>query len=185
MVFPGVLRGRPGPRLATIHTSQPRRSLSSPWMRTRSSVAAVYAMPHTRARWASSTRPMGIVVLRISRTTPPAAIEPSTHRLDNRARKQHPTFHRLGAQGGPRSLNEVDAVPGRFEEPPAGRPESLPSIGGAASHLGGLALCGSGSASSSNVRFSSSSVKSVRALSPHIPKKAFAMTRRRLIRRRL
>ena len=32
MVFPGVLRGRPGPRLATIHTSRPRRSLSSPWM---------------------------------------------------------------------------------------------------------------------------------------------------------
>src|SRR5665811_1671989 len=32
MVFPGVLRGRPGPRLATIHTNRPRRSLSSPWM---------------------------------------------------------------------------------------------------------------------------------------------------------
>src|SRR5262249_3946282 len=30
MVFPGVLRGRPGPRLATTPTSQPRRSLSSP-----------------------------------------------------------------------------------------------------------------------------------------------------------
>ena len=28
--FPGVLRGLPGPRLATIPTSQPRRSLSSP-----------------------------------------------------------------------------------------------------------------------------------------------------------
>ena len=32
MVFPGVLRGRPGPRLATILTSRPRRSLSSPGM---------------------------------------------------------------------------------------------------------------------------------------------------------
>src|ERR1700733_6067611 len=32
MVFPGVLRGRPGPRLATILTSRPRRSLSSPRM---------------------------------------------------------------------------------------------------------------------------------------------------------
>ena len=32
MVFPGVLRGRPGPRLATIQTNRPRRSLSSPWM---------------------------------------------------------------------------------------------------------------------------------------------------------
>jgi hypothetical protein len=32
MVFPGVLRGRPGPRLATIHTNRPCRSLSSPWM---------------------------------------------------------------------------------------------------------------------------------------------------------
>src|SRR5262249_41913389 len=30
MVFPGVLRGRPGPRLATTPASQPRRSLSSP-----------------------------------------------------------------------------------------------------------------------------------------------------------
>ena len=30
--FPGVLRGLPGPRLATIPTSQPRRSLSSPGM---------------------------------------------------------------------------------------------------------------------------------------------------------
>src|SRR5690349_16127024 len=30
MVFPGVLRGLPGPRLATTPTSRPRRSLSSP-----------------------------------------------------------------------------------------------------------------------------------------------------------
>src|SRR5450755_5126875 len=30
IVFPGVLRGRPGPRLATTPTSRPRRSLSSP-----------------------------------------------------------------------------------------------------------------------------------------------------------
>jgi hypothetical protein len=29
-VFPGVLRGRPGPRLATTLTNRPRRSLSSP-----------------------------------------------------------------------------------------------------------------------------------------------------------
>ncbi len=27
---PGVLRGRPGPRLATTPTNRPRRSLSSP-----------------------------------------------------------------------------------------------------------------------------------------------------------
>ena len=39
MVFPGVLRGRPGPRLATILTSRPRRSLSSPRMYCRPSVA--------------------------------------------------------------------------------------------------------------------------------------------------
>jgi hypothetical protein len=32
MVSPGVLRGRPGPRLATTLTSRPRRSLSSPRM---------------------------------------------------------------------------------------------------------------------------------------------------------
>ena len=40
MVFPGVLRGRPGPRLATTHTSRPRRSLSSPGMYCPSIVAA-------------------------------------------------------------------------------------------------------------------------------------------------
>jgi len=45
----------------------------------------------------------------------------------------------------PRStvLKEIDAVPGRFEEPAAGRPESLPVAGGAALHLSGLALRGS------------------------------------------
>src|SRR5260370_1414676 len=32
MVFPGVLRGRPGPRLATTLANRPRRSLSSPRM---------------------------------------------------------------------------------------------------------------------------------------------------------
>src|SRR5580692_6815934 len=32
MVFPGVLRGLPGPRLATTPTNRPRRSLSSPGM---------------------------------------------------------------------------------------------------------------------------------------------------------
>src|SRR6202035_2343165 len=78
MVFRGVLRGRPGPRLATIHTSRPRRSLSSPWMLYLFSVA------------------------------------------------------------GP--LERVDAVPGRFEEPLAGWPESPPGIGRAALHLSGLAL---------------------------------------------
>src|SRR5579863_8276664 len=30
-LFPGVLRGLPGPRLATTPTIRPRRSLSSPW----------------------------------------------------------------------------------------------------------------------------------------------------------
>jgi len=33
MVFPGVLRGRPEPRLATTPMNQPRRSLSSPGVR--------------------------------------------------------------------------------------------------------------------------------------------------------
>src|SRR5580693_3780230 len=96
MVFPGVLRGRPGPRLATTHTSRPRRSLSSPWMSCWFSVAG---------------------------------------------------------------LKQVDAVPGRFEEPHAGRPGGVPTVGGAALHLSGLALCGSGSASSSNVRPSQDFVK--------------------------
>jgi hypothetical protein len=175
MVFPGVLRGRPGPRLATIHTSQPRRSLSSPWMCTRSSVAAVYTMtprgsgkpPRTYEDLAKALFAKGPLCERaVSQTTAP---------------------HHWPPNHWP--LNEVDAVPGRFEEPHAGRPESLPTIGGAASHLGGLALCGSGSASASNVRMSWSDVKRVRAFSPHIPKKSIPVARETflggVLRRRL
>ncbi len=66
----------------------------------------------------------------------------------------------------------MNAVPGRFEEPHAGWPESLPMIGGAASHLSGLALCGSGSASSFNVRLSLDPVKGIFATSPHIAQKS-------------
>jgi Zn-dependent protease len=78
---------------------------------------------------------------------------------------------------GPR-FKQVDAVPGRFEEPFAGRPESLPEIGGAASHLSGLALCGSGSASSSNVRLPKTVVKGIFATSPHVPQNCSAETPR-------
>jgi Zn-dependent protease len=77
------------------------------------------------------------------------------------------------------SVKQVDAVPGRFEEPFAGWPEGLPTIGGAASHLGGLALCGSGSASTFNVRLSASFVKGPGALSPHVPKKSDRFARQR------
>src|SRR5690349_22837897 len=47
------------------------------------------------------------------------------------------------------ALNKRDAVPGPLEEPSAGsHSEEAPlRPGGAASHLGGLALCGSSSAS--------------------------------------
>src|SRR3954449_12113284 len=38
MVFPGVLRGLPGPRLATTPAKRPRRSLSSPGCPTASSL---------------------------------------------------------------------------------------------------------------------------------------------------
>src|SRR6478609_7580599 len=40
MVFPGVLRGLPGPRLATTPTSRPRRSLSSPGVHVQAILAA-------------------------------------------------------------------------------------------------------------------------------------------------
>src|SRR2546421_714349 len=79
--FPGVLRGRPGPRLATTPTNRPRRSLSSPGMRYASSVA-------------------------------------------------------------PRRGQKNDAVPGRLRNL-SGLARRLVPIGGAASHLVGLALCGS------------------------------------------
>jgi hypothetical protein len=58
MVFPGVLRGRPGPRLATTPTSRPRRSLSSPGMYYPSSVAApCVADPGRRNKGRTRTRP--------------------------------------------------------------------------------------------------------------------------------
>src|ERR1700722_2426024 len=134
MVFPGVLRGRPGPRLATIHTSRLRRSLSSPWMCCPSSVAG---------------------------PCPDEAHRQRVRELGEGPRTKRRTRAEL-------ELKQVDAVPGRFEEPFAARPEGLAKIGGAASHLGGLALCGSGSASSSNVRLLPSFVKGIFATSPHV-----------------
>jgi len=58
MFFPGVLRGRPGPRLATTPTSRPRRSLSSPRAYCRSSVPPprYEAVPPERYRNCSPAR---------------------------------------------------------------------------------------------------------------------------------
>jgi len=71
-------------------------------------------------------------------------------------------------------LKQADAVPGRFEEPFTGWPEGLPTIGGAALHLGGLALCGSGSASITNVRLSCTPVKKLFVIFPaHCAKSDF------------
>jgi len=54
MVFPGVLRGRPGPRLATTPTNRPRRSLSSPGMLYRTILAVGRGRLHGRsARYGS------------------------------------------------------------------------------------------------------------------------------------
>src|SRR5436189_5845456 len=44
MVFPGVLRGRPGPRLATTPAKRPRRSLSSPGCPTAPSLPTLEAI---------------------------------------------------------------------------------------------------------------------------------------------
>ena len=102
--FPGVLRGLPGPRLATIPTSQPRRSLSSPGDVLCASSVAVGRLSSPR-RVGSDTE----VVL-------PAG----------------------GGAAGPPWPDEKDAVPGRLRNP--FRPASAVFLGGAASHLFGLAL---------------------------------------------
>jgi hypothetical protein len=146
MVFPGVLRGRPGPRLATIHTSRPRRSLSSPWMYYQASVAPRLQAPNAHA-WGRTVSEHAQIDLPVD----PVSRSPEADNIV--------------------SLNEVDAVPGRFEEPATSRPEGFPVAGGAALHLSGLALCGSGAASTSNVRLLRAAVKSSRAVPPHIPKK--------------
>ena len=137
MVFPGVLRGRPGPRLATIHTSQPRRSLSSPWMCTCHSVASYSRAGPARERRCFGEHRSGHQFGRPTVSHPEAASPRTGTTPACQARRSQ-------ARCTGTALNEIDAVPGRFEEPFAGRPESLPTVGGAASHLGGLALCGSG-----------------------------------------
>ena len=54
--FPGVLRGLPGPRLATIPTSQPRRSLSSPGDVLCASSVAVGQLFSRRVGWPPTPR---------------------------------------------------------------------------------------------------------------------------------
>src|SRR5579859_2402977 len=100
MVFPGVLRGRPGPRLATIPTSRPRRSLSSPGMSTAGSVAAA------RRRLGA----IGAVRRGVSVRRPPRPW---------------------------RTKNDADRATLRNL---LGRARRLDFVGGAASHLSGLAL---------------------------------------------
>src|SRR5271167_1377212 len=75
MVFPGVLRGRPGPRLATILTSRPRRSLSSPGMYCSFSVALGESFSRPRASYLHRRRPVDrngrlIVIIASLRRTP-------------------------------------------------------------------------------------------------------------------
>ena len=103
--FPGVLRGLPGPRLATIPTSQPRRSLSSPGDVLCASSVAVGQLFSRRVGWPPT----------------PRSVLPSG-----------------GGAAGPPWPDEKDAVPGRLRNP--FRPASAVFLGGAASHLFGLAL---------------------------------------------
>ena len=115
MVFPGVLRGLPGPRLATTPTNRPRRSLSSPGMFLRSQCSRA-------ARF-----------------------------------------------------NESDAVPGPLRGTRPSGPRAF-GLGGAASHLSGLALWRLGTASSSKVRLSRGDCKPYFRSSPHPPRKWLADT---------
>src|SRR5271154_1227147 len=63
-----------------------------------------------------------------------------------------------------------DAVPGRLRTP-LGRVLGPFFVGGAASHLGGLALCGSGSASGFKVAPVPGECNPSESNSPHVPKK--------------
>jgi hypothetical protein len=58
-------------------------------------------------------------------------------------------------------LNETDAVPSRLRNLLPVHPKASRLLGGAALHLGGLALYGSGAASMSNVRLFPTPVKGV------------------------
>ena len=96
MVFPGVLRGRPGPRLATTLTNRPRRSLSSPRM-FRSS------LPQRRRRLAAAAGQR-----RLTKATRFQAARGTLHRAGPRAFRfrwrgltpQWPRSLRLGSASG-------------------------------------------------------------------------------------
>ena len=102
MVFPGVLRGRPGPRLATTPTSRPRRSLSSPGMYCPSSV-----LPGERGlgRGAHSA----------------GGRRGDAHRPRKAARRDP----RTGANAT-RAQTKIDAVPSHLEEPAGSGPKTFP-----------------------------------------------------------
>jgi hypothetical protein len=179
MVFPGVLRGRPGPRLATIHTSQPRRSLSSPWMCTCHSVASYSRAGPARERRCFGEHRSGHQFGRPTVSHPEAA-SPRTRARHRRARHG---AHRHGVRA-PRLTKSTRSRAALRNLSPVG-PKAFRRLV-ARPHTSVASLFAArGSASSSNVRLSPSSVKRVLALSPHIPKKAFATIRGRLIRRRL
>ncbi len=76
---------------------------------------------------------------------------------------------RLGL-GGARWRTKNDAVPGRLRNP-LGRALGPFFVGGAASHLGGLALCGSGSASGFKVARPRGECNPILSISPHVPQK--------------
>ena len=70
-----------------------------------------------------------------------------------------------------RQRTKNDAVPGRLRNPLC-RVLGPFFVGGAASHLGGLALCGSGSASGFKVALPSGECKPAQSFYPHVPKKS-------------
>ena len=164
MVFPGVLRGHPGPRLATIHTSRPRRSLSSPWM-----------LPLHCSR--GPIRPR-------STLDPHRTDSTRFHRVLDTSRTV-PTLRRRTA--GRRTWIRKRRGPGPLEEPFPSSPEAFRFgwRGLTPQWPRSLRL---GSASSSKVARSPADCNPLATYSPHVAKKAFLTVSRALetvVRQRL
>jgi hypothetical protein len=95
------------------------------------------------------------------------------------------TWRRAAQMPLDRGLNETDAVPSRLRNLLPVHPGAFRLLGGAALHLSGLALCGSGSASTSNVRLFLTHVKGHFVVLPACSAKSHPERRNPLLSRRL
>jgi hypothetical protein len=152
--FPGVLRGRPGPRLATTPTNRPRRSLSSPGMCLQLKFSRRLDLDGDASRraWApgsvadsdraSMSEDPGRCEhgLPNKKPCPMRAGTPNKNPCPLRAGTDPQRAHPSAGEGTAPTIKTTR--PGPLEEPAKNGPRAI-LAGGAASHLSGLALCGS------------------------------------------